>query len=60
MRRTTKYAQRRPNEEARQQTQVFGKPLESVLNDLASVLVLFQNPTEFHMADEEGVRRNKD
>jgi hypothetical protein len=47
MRRTTKYAQRRPNEEARQQTQVFGNPLESVLNDLASVLVLFQNPVEF-------------
>jgi hypothetical protein len=43
----TKYAQRRPNEEARQQTRVFGKPLESVLNDLASVLVLFQNPVEF-------------
>jgi hypothetical protein len=43
----TKYAQRRPNEEARQQTQVLGKPLESVLNDLASVLGFFQNPVEF-------------
>jgi hypothetical protein len=43
----TKYAQRRANEEANQQTRVFGKPLESVLNDLASVLVLFQNPVEF-------------